>query len=289
MNLLEILRSPSQTPTPSWRGTWARIWLQPSIFSAQKYLVGAAAMDSQGLCDFRLISGTAKFECIYGDQGALLVDQLLTDARAALGLARQTHAPVGTGMLPPGIELEPVGYAADLTAEMAVENMLDEAEIPMEPMPEQSKAARFKSRAADDVMRDLFNAIRQKMGTGAEQVLRVDHFGDEKHTGTVNLVLPKAAGILANGWFASSERVQLELLKSANMVESYMKLHGKHGQPGVFLLRPTVADGLNPKQSEAIEQALDQLDWHLEKKGMRVTTRNSEAEIAADVAEWIAS
>ncbi len=290
MNLLEVLHSPPLHAAPAaWRGTWARLWLQPSIFSAQRFLVGLAMLDQRGLCDFRLISGTDKFEFVYGEAGRTLVDQLIAEIRQTLAAAREQHAPLNGLALPYCLHIDPVGFASDLSAQHALEAALTEAEIPMEPQPELAKAPRFKSRPADQVVQDLFKAVKQRMGMKADAILREDHFGDEKHIGMVNLVQPHGAGILASGWYADSQRVQLELLKSANLVESYMRHNKKQGQPAVFLLRPTTENGLNPKQSLEIENALDQLDYHLTSKGLRVTTRNFESDIADDVAEWVKS
>lgn len=286
MNLLEILNSPAAATAPSWRGTWARIWLQPSIFSAQRFIVGLVILDDQGVCDFRFITGTEKFECVYGEAGRELVDKLITQGRQALGNAREKHLAINATMMPPGLFIDLVGMASDQSVERAIESVLTEAEIPMEPRPEMARAPRFKSRLASEVVRDAVDAIKARIGIKADQILREDHFGDEKHVGKVNLVLPDAAGIVASGWYVGSDRVQLELLKSVNMVESYMHMHNKKGEAGVFLLRPTVEDGLNPKQSQEIDNALDQLDYFISSRGMRMTTRNQKGDIADDVAEW---
>lgn len=290
MNLLDLHQQPTaRREKHAWVGTWARIWMQPSVFSAQKFVVGIVMLDKKGLCDFQFITGTEKFECLYGPPGRTVAESLLAAGRAQLAQARETHAPIGAHTMPPGLFLEPVGYAADKSAAHALENALCEAEIPMEPFPEAARAPRFKSRTGEEVVADVINAIKLKMKFKASDVLRTDHFGDEKHTGMVNLVLPNSAGIVASGWYASSERVQLELLKAANMVESYMALHQKAGKAGVFFLRPTTASGLNRSQSLEIETALDQLDYHLEQKGLRVATRDLEGELAEDVAEWVSA
>lgn len=288
MNLLDLHKtSTTQKTRPAWIGTWARVWMQPSIFSAQKFIVGIVMLDKKGVCDFRFISGTDKFECVYGVTGRTMAEQLLAAGRTYLAAAREKHAPLTAAGLPPGLEIEPVGYAADKSATHALEVALCDAEIPMEPFGEVAKAARFRSRPSEDVVSDVINAIKLKMHSGADKVLRTDHFGDEKHAGMVNLVLPSAAGIVASGWYASPERVQLELLKAANMVESYMKLHKKPGQPGVFLLRPTSKTGLSRTQGQEMEKALDDVDYFLNRKGLRVAVRDVESELADDVSEWV--
>jgi len=285
MNLLETLRSPS-VQTPNWRGQWARIWLQPSVFSAQRFLIGLAMMDSTGLCDFRLITGTEKFGCIYGDAGRDLVDQIITQARQALATAREHHTPVDARTLPPGVTIDPVGMVADRSPTQALETALVEAEIPMEPRPELVKAPRFKSRPADEVVAEVLDSIRLRMKLDANTLIRQDHFGDEKHTGMVNLVRPHAAGMVVSGWYANSQRVQLEFLLAANMVESYMAHHKKTGEAAVFLLAPTVEDGLSAKQSQEIDDALDQIDYHLRSRNLRSAVRNRVDDLAGDVAEW---
>ena len=286
MNLLELLKNDTAgNRAPKWRGTWARLWLKPSVFSAQSFIVGVAAFDDKGLCDYRFISDTSKFECVYGESGRYHVDMLVGHARARLNIARERHEPVTTTTMPPGIQIDPVGYLAGASATEALESAIDEADIPMEPKPE-TKAQRFRSRAADDVVVSVMNAIRTKMGIKAESILREDMFGDQSHTARVNIALPNRAGIIASGWYAGAERVQLELMRAAATVESYMKYSKKAGTAGVFFLRPTEESGLKKAQSEAIESALNDVTWLFDQKGLRVVTREYEAELATDVEEW---
>jgi hypothetical protein len=286
MSLLELLDdNNAANRAPQWRGNWARLWLKPSIFSAQNFIVGTVAFDNKGLCDYRFISDTEKFECIYGESGRFHVDALIAQARQRLNVARECHEPITTAGMPPGFQIEPVGYVAGASSNDALESAMDEAEIPMTPTAE-TKAQRFKSRVADDVVGSVINAIRAKVGLEAEGFLRDDFFGDQAHTARVNIALPDRAGIIASGWYAGAERVQLELMRAAATVESYMKFSKKPGEAGVFFLRPTVESGLKKVQSEAIETALSDVGWLFEQKGLRVVTREFESELAEDVAEW---
>lgn len=284
MNLLDILNNPT-AQAPAWRGQWARIWLQPSVFSAQRYLVGMAMLDADGLRDFRLITGTEKFACLYGEDGRAVVDQIITQARQTLATARDRHTPPDAVGLPPGVTLEPVGMAADRTPEHALEAAMVEAEIPMEPRPEQMRAPRFKSRKAEDVVADVLNAVKHRMGYEADRIIRADHFGEEANV-EVNLVQPNAAGVVVSGWYATSQRVQLELLRAVNVVEGYMATHHKTGQAAVFLLAPTAEDGLPAKVSQEIDTALHDIDRHLRSRHLRSAVRNRADELATDVAEW---
>lgn len=285
MSLLQLLQRGSGS-APAWRGTWARIWLKPSIFSAQTYIVGLAVLDQNGICDFRFITDTDKFGCIYGEQGRAHAENLLTTARQCLFRAREMRVPIGRDTLPPGFHLEPVGYAAGASALDALEGALNEAEIPMEPRPELAKAPRFKSRTPEEVTAAVLDALKNKLGFNANAIIREDYFGPEAYTARVNLVKSDSAGVIASGWYASPERVQLELLRAVTVVDSYVAAHGKTGQPGVFFLRPTVQSGLRREQNLAIENALDQIDWQLGQKGLRVATRDQEVDLADDIAEW---
>jgi hypothetical protein len=148
MNLLDLLKNEnSALLAPTWRGTWARLWLKPSVFSAQSFVVGVAVFDKAGLSDFRFISDTNKFECIYGESGRFHVDQIISQARQRLSAARENHEAINTATMISGVQIDPVGYISGASASGAMESAMNEAEIPMEPAPEQSKTARFKSRA----------------------------------------------------------------------------------------------------------------------------------------------
>ncbi|MES3022917.1 MAG: hypothetical protein V4857_15200 [Pseudomonadota bacterium] len=287
MSLLELLKKQNSSPSTLWRGSWARIWLKPSIFSGQRFIVGLAMIDENGLCDFRFISDTAKFECVYDDSVRVLVDEMLTLARTKLGEARHMQQVITTEMLPPGIHLEHVGFASGVTSLEALEIALSNAEIPMEIGAELSKARRFKSRSADEVTLAVINALKNKMGLNAEMILREDFFGTEAHSARVNLVLPSQAGIIASGWYASADRVVLELLRAVTTVEGYSASHNKSGIAGVFFLRPTIESGLRIDQGGLIENALDQVEWQLaEKRRLRVVIHESEHELAESIAEW---
>lgn len=287
MNLLEFHRNSTATRRPlSWRGTWARLWLKPSVFSAQSYVVGIAVLDATGLCDFRFISDTTKFECIYGESGRFHVDQLLALARQRLAYAREHHEPITQERMSTGFLLDPVGFIAGASASDAMDHAIDESEFPMEPSPDPTKAQRFRSRAAEEVVGAVMDAVRVKMGLKAEHVLQEDFFGDQAHQARVNIALPNRAGIIASGWYSGAERVQLELLRAVTTVQSYMSFSEKSGDAGVFFLRPTLATGLKREQSEAIENSLNQIDWQLQRKGLRVITREYESDLADDVAEW---
>lgn len=287
MNLLEILKNDSVTHVaPIWRGTWARLWIKPNIFSAQTFVVGIAVFDARGLCDFRFISDTNKFECVYGASGRSHIDQLIDHARQRLSSARDKHEAITALTMPPGVLIDPVGFAAGNSAADAMEFAITEAEMPMEPAQEVSKTPRFKSRAAEEVIASVMNSIRNKMGIGAETILREDSFGDQHHFASVNVALPNKAGVISSGWYAGADRVQLELLRAVTTVESYMAHSKKTGKAGVFFLRPTIESGLKKEQSDAIELALDQVDWQLKEKGLRVVTREFEDELAGDIEEW---
>lgn len=285
MNLLDVLRSPSTQPPP-WRGQWARIWLQPSVFSAQRFLIGLAILDASGLRDFKLISGTEKFACVYNDAGRDLVDQIMTQTRQVLAQAREHHNPITGHDLPPGVQIEPAGMAADRSPSHALEAAMVEAEIPMEPRPDQARAPRFRSRTAEDVVKEVLDSIRQRVHFESNNLIKTDHFGDEKHIGEVNLVRPNAAGIVVSGWYANSQRVQLALLLAVNVVESYMAHHHKTGQAAVFLMAPTVEDGLSAKQSQEIDDALENIDYHLRIRHLHSAIRNRADDLATDVAQW---
>lgn len=285
MNLLDILKNPN-AQEPAWRGQWARIWLQPCVFSAQRYLVGMAMLDADRLRDFRLISGTEKFGCLYGDDGRTMVDLIIAQARQALAAARDQKIHPDAVGLPPGVTLEAVGMAADRTPELALESAMVEAEIPMEPRPEQMRAPRFKSRKAEDVVTEVLDAVKTRMGYLANDFIREAHFGAEQARGTVNLVRPDAVGLVVSGWYANSQRVQLELLLAVNVVEGYMATQRKTGQAAVFLLAPTVEDGLPAKVSQEIDSALHEIDSHLRSRDLRSAVRNRARDLADDVAEW---
>jgi hypothetical protein len=132
----------------------------------------------------------------------------------------------------------------------------------------------------------VIDAIRAKLGIKAENILREDSFGDLSHLASVNLALPNKAGVISSGWYAGAERVQLELLKAVTTVDSYMAHTKKTGSAGVFFLRPTTQSGLKKEQSEAIENALDQVEWQLKQKGLRVVMHEYEDQLADDIADW---
>lgn len=289
MNLINLLSKNDSSRAPSWKGTWARIWVKPSIFSAQTFIIGLAVFDETGLSDYKLISDTIKFNYIYDESGQAVVNQLLAEARLCLGSARENRRPLTTMMLPPGLQIDPVGYISGQSNFHAMEEALNEAEIPMEPKPEEFKLARFKSRKPDEVTKSIIDEIKKKIGFQADQFIRETHFSNSANTAGANLILPHSVGMIASGWYSEPHRVQLELFKAANTVELYSAQSEKNGKPGLFFLRPTEKSGLRLEQSKQIENSIDEIDWRLGRKGFKLAIREFENDLAEDVANWINS
>lgn len=163
--------------------------------------------------------------------------------------------------------------------------MLTENEVPMEPSPKEP-SARFQARTTNTVVTAVMNALRERMGIRAEAIMHESLFGDKPYEATVNVVKNTAGGIVASGWYSQPSRVKLALLESASLVQSYNAIHRKSGSPAVFLLYPSLHNGLKPKQIKNIEKELDQSTWHLEQQGVRVAAHHTEEALAAEIDEW---
>ncbi len=285
MNIQELLRQPISPP--NWQGTWARIWLRPDVFSVQEYLVGAAALDGQGLAEFRVLTGAQKFECIYGAGSKTMFERMLNELSRILGAIRAERQPLTAVSLPEIFRLEPVGSLREQLASEALERMLSDGSMPLEEDAPTGKRARFASRQADDVVRDVLERVRLKAGIGAESFICEDYYADQSHQVGVNLVTPNAAGVVASGWYASADRIQLEFLLGANKLDTYVAAtHRDKRKSGFFFMRPTADDGLPRAVAEDVERRLDELEWSLVKQDVRVVTLSDADTLAGHIAEW---
>ena len=286
MNIEELLKKPAVMP--SWQGTWARLWLRPDVFSAQEYLVGAAALDDRGLSDFRVITSVQKLECIYGPGTKVMFDRMLAELRRCLAEVRAAREPLTSDRLPELFRIDPAGSLRVPLPSEALERMLSDGTIPLQEEPSKGKRPRFASRQASDVVREVLDQVRTKLGYEANSVICEDYYGDQKHQVGVNLVVPHAAGVVASGWYSSPERIQLEFLLGANTLDTYVAATNRErAKSALFFMRPTIDDGLTRAIASEVEARLDDLEWRLTQQRIRVVTHSQPYVLAAEVADWV--
>ena len=286
MNIEELLKKPAVMP--SWQGTWARLWLRPDVFSAQEYLVGAAALDDRGLSDFRVITSVQKLECIYGPGTKVMFDRMLAELRRCLAEVRAAREPLTSDRLPELFRIDPAGSLRVPLPSEALERMLSDGTIPLQEEPSKGKRPRFASRQASDVVREDLDQVRAKLGYEANSVICEDYYGDQKHQVGVNLVVPHAAGVVASGWYSSPERIQLEFLLGANTLDTYVAATNRErAKSALFFMRPTIDDGLTRAIASEVEARLDDLEWRLTQQRIRVVTHSQPDVLAAEVADWV--
>ncbi len=286
MNIEELLKKPAVMP--SWQGTWARLWLRPDVFSTQEYLVGAAALDERGLSDFRVITSVQKLECIYGPGTKVMFDRMLAELRRCLAEVRAAREPLTSDRLPELFRIDPAGSLRVPLPSEALERMLSDGTIPLQEEPSKGKRPRFASRQASDVVREVLDQVRAKLGYEANSVICEDYYGDQKHQVGVNLVVPHAAGVVASGWYSSPERIQLEFLLGANTLDTYVAATNRErAKSALFFMRPTIDDGLTRAIASEVEARLDDLEWRLTQQRIRVVTHSQPDVLAAEVADWV--
>ena len=286
MNIEELLKRPAVMP--SWQGSWARLWLRPDVFSAQEYLVGAAALDDRGLSDFRVITSVQKLECIYGPGTKVMFDRMLAELRRCLAEVRAAREPLTSDRLPELFRIDPAGSLRVPLPSEALERMLSDGTIPLQEEPSKGKRPRFASRQASDVVREVLDQVRAKLGYEANSVICEDYYGDQKHQVGVNLVVPHAAGVVASGWYSSPERIQLEFLLGANTLDTYVAATNRErAKSALFFMRPTIDDGLTRAIASEVEARLDDLEWRLTQQRIRVVTHSQPDVLAAEVADWV--
>ncbi len=286
MNIEELLRKP--TTPPSWQGTWGRLWLRPDAFSAQEYLVGAVALDERGLSDFRVITSGQKFECIYGPGSRAMFDRMLAELRRCLAELRAAREPLTSDRLPDVFRIDLAGSLREPLPSEALERMLADGTIPLEESAPKGKRRRFATRLASDVVNEVLDQVRRKLGFEANSVICDDYYGDQTHQVGVNLVVPGAAGVIASGWYSSAERIQLEFLMGANTLDTYVAAtHRDRSRSALFFMRPTIEDGLTRAIATEVETRLDDLEWRLTQQRIRVVTHSQPEAMAAEVADWV--
>jgi hypothetical protein len=288
MNFEALLREP--VTAPAWRGNWVRLWLRPDIFSAQEFLVGCATVDERGLSDFRVVTGAQKFECIYGAGSKAMFDRMLGELRQVLGQLRESRAPLIADNLPHPFRMELVGQLKEQLPSEALERMLSDGTVPMVEDGPKGKRLRFVSRAAEDVVADVLNRVREKAGLRANLFIHEDYYGDQQHQVGVNLVTSRGAGVIASGWFAAAERIQLEFLLGVNKLDTYVSAtHRDREKSAFFFMRPTVEDGLARVVGQDVEARLDDLEWRLKQMQVRVVVLSDPTAIAAEICNWAES
>lgn len=286
MNIKSILQSPKSAPV--WQGSWVRFWLRPDVFSAQDFIVGVAAVDGDRICDFRVISNTNKFTCIYGIGCRDMIEHVLSDLRRRLSKARAENIRLVDLGLPDMFRFDIVGSLRTQLPSEYLERMLRDGTVPMEGH-EKDKTIekRFKSRAADSVVQDVLSRVRKKIPFGADNFIRDVYFGDESHQVGVNLVKPNSAGMVVSGWYADSSRVQLEFLLGASKLEAYVAATTRDiSSSALFFVLP--ANNRIEKKSALMnaEGDIEALKWRLQQKKILVVSSSDLDGIATEVISW---
>lgn len=285
MNFEALLREPVVTPV--WRGHWIRLWLRPDTFSAQEFLVGCVAVDDRGVSDFRVITGAQKFECVYGTGTREMFDRMLGELRQVLAQLRETRMPLVAESLPYPFRMEQAGRLREQLPSEALERMLSDGTVPMAEDAPKGKRSRFASRPAQEVVADVLNRVRERAGLRANSFINEDYYGDQQHQVGVNLVTSKGAGVVASGWFASADRIQLEFLLGVNKLDTYVSATRRdRAKSAFFFMRPTYEDGLVRAVAQDVEARLDDLEWRLKQMQVRVVVLSNSAAIAEQVCEW---
>ena len=282
-NIYELLKTPVQLA--SWQGAWTRVWSRPDVFSAQEYIVGAIALDGDVVHDFRVLSGADRLACIYGDETKPMFEQTLAELREALADARAAKRRSAELTLPHCFRLEHAGSLRTQKPGESLDRMLRDGTIPLEPEEPVGQRPRFTHRRSVDVVQEVLDRVKVRAGLPANRFLREEHFADQAHQVGVNLVTDHAAGIVASGWYADPDRIQLEFLLAASKVEAYVAATQKE-TAALFFRRPTIADGLSPANWREVEDKLGELEWRLEKKGARVVTTADADAMASEVVAW---
>lgn len=272
--------------TLSWSGEWSRIWVKPDIFSAQEYIVGAIASDDkESLHDFRVLTGADRFACIYGEDSKSFFEETLNELRVGLRQARHEKTLINNINFSDKFRIEKVGTLRTQMPGESLERMLIDGTIPLEPEEPKGKKSRFKTKAAEEVVKSVIEKVKIKDFFAASSFIKEDHFGSESNYVEVNLVTNKSAGIIASGWYSSPERIQFEFLNAASKVETYASAT-KRKHPAVFFCRPTSSDGLTKAKWAEVQESLKKLQWRLETKGAKVITHEDTDYLADKVIEW---
>ena len=196
--------------------------------------------------------------------------------------------PLTSDRLPELFRIDPAGSLRVPLPSEALERMLSDGTIPLQEEPSKGKRPRFASRQASDVVREVLDQVRAKLGYEANSVICEDYYGDQKHQVGVNLVVPHAAGVVASGWYSSPERIQLEFLLGANTLDTYVAATNRErAKSALFFMRPTIDDGLTRAIASEVEARLDDLEWRLTQQRIRVVTHSQPDVLAAEVADWV--
>jgi hypothetical protein len=237
-----------------------------------------------------VITSGQKFECVYGAGSKGMFDRLLGELRRILAEARAKHEPLTSEGLPEVFRIEPVGTLRTQMPSESLDRMLRDGTVPMEEDEPTGKQRRFASRQSEDVVKDVLDRVRLRVGFDAERFIREDFFGDQVHQVGVNLVTDVAAGVVASGWYSTSDRIQLEFLLSASKLETYVAAtRRERSKSALFFMRPTNEYGLTQAVWKDIERRLDDLEWQLVQQQVRVVTLSDAEQMAAEVADWAAS
>lgn len=263
------------------QGQWHNIRICPDLGSGELLNVGVALRLADGSLRYRLIDGARRLACLFGGEIEAPTLQLLAALRQQLAQG-ELHAPSPNILFSASKPL--IGHDADL--------MLDElfAEtVTLAREDEQQEETAFASMNTEKVRKLVFDALRQKTGLTADRIIGQQQVmevldGDRPRHLDIPLQGPAFLGSVISGWYKSPASVERNILRADMELGAARRIFGRD-RLGLFILRPGQGQIPEPALLK-LDNLIDRLEWMIRSQDMALGVRESEDDLAADIAEW---
>lgn len=288
--LAHIAKHASGVEHPPFVGGWTTVELQPDMFSPQKYAVGVVVAPVSGRLAFRLISDTAKLQCIYGRKMAGHLEDILRSAEFTLSRAASSSLSLSdVAFDTTNLQLSPVWPTSGLAQEAVLSRLFNEV-IALEPVEEDKPEADFVSLDNEQVRALVASELKRIAGLAydnivvdSKQTLVTDDVSGS-HQLDFNLRVANGVGSVVSAVYKTPGTVELNLLRADRDLRTYGGIK-KLTNMAVFLMTPS-ADLLTRSEYSRLSDLIDETSWRLERGGVKVSAFDEPAPIAQGILEW---
>lgn len=282
----------SSVPAAAFQGMWSTIELQPDAFSRQRFTVGVAVTDADGIFNFRLLDDLTKFDCIYGRDDVATLRSLMESAEYSLLRARKARVPLRNVQFDvDAISLGELWPTAGASADVVLNRLYFDV-VPFIPKAER-RTRDFLTLDNAAVRRLVDSELKLVAGLSFEHIVTepqryiVDKSTGVTHALEFNLEPAGKAGNVISAVYKTVDRIELNFLRASSDLATYGRLRRLDQPMALFVMTPQ-PESMPKADLDRIENVLGEQSWSLEQQDFRVATGDSASVLASDIFEWAA-
>ena len=262
-------------------GEWHNIRLRPDLATGEVLNIGIALRLPDGRLTYRLLEDAKRLTCLYGEG-------IEEDTLALIASLRQKLANGELATPSPNI----------IFSEAKTVNAADEAELLDQLFDETVTLSRpdgkvddtaFASMSTEKVRKLVFDVLRQSTGMKADKIIGQNSVievrdGAKTHHLDIPIQGNDFLGSVISGWYKSPVSVERNIMRADLALGAARQVFHKD-RIGLFILRPGAGQIPSPALIK-LDNTIDKLEWLIRSQGLTLGVRETEDDLAGEIASW---